>query len=81
MTGRLPSEMMGSGWINIVSADQREEVDLKWTEAMAEEREFNEDITLITGEGGKINVNCHTLKMVNHSQKVIGYMAFFTVLV
>lgn len=79
ITGRMPSEMMGKGWINILSPEDREKVGQDWEQAIAEEREFVQRMTLVTGAGEKVQVNCHTLKMADHSQKVMGYMAFFTV--
>jgi PAS domain S-box-containing protein len=77
MTGRAPDEVKGSGWINTVAHRDRERVVMSWNKAMEEEREFEEEFTLITPDDNRCKVQVRTYKM-SEDDSPIGYIGMVT---
>jgi len=78
LTGRLPNEICGSGWINIVSHIDRERIGQAWQEAISDERDFEEDFAIIA-DRKEIQISCRAVRMVDGMQRVLGYWGTFTI--
>ena len=78
MTGRAPSEVNGSGWINTVAERDRERVKAEWDEAIAEGREFESHFMIITPDNGRLEVCIRTYKMVDSNNAPLGFMGMVT---
>lgn len=78
MTGRAPSEVSGTGWINTVAERDRERVWEEWTHAVQEAREFESRFLLITPEGGRKEVCVRTYKMSNDLNEPLGFIGMVT---
>ena len=80
MTGRTPSEVKGSGWINTVAERDRERVKTEWDDAMEENREFESRFLLITPDDDRIEVQVRTYKYEESGNKnePLGFMGIVT---
>lgn len=66
-------ELMGKGWINVVSENYRDEVDEKWYESVREDREFEMRIMFATPDGAEFPVMVRSYKM-RHNGETIGFL-------
>ena len=78
MTGRAPSEVNGSGWINTVAERDRERVMSEWTEAVATGREFEGDYLMITPDDERLEVSVRTYKMMDDNGEPLGYIGILS---
>lgn len=78
MTGRAPDEVKGSGWINTIAHRDRERVVLAWNTAIREEREFEEEFTMITPDDDRCEVSARTYKMSGQDDQPIGFLGMLT---
>jgi len=78
MTGRAPSEVNGSGWINTVAESDRERVLHDWHEAIKEDREFETEYIMYTREGTTQRVALRTYRMSTDDHEPLGFMGMVT---
>jgi PAS domain S-box-containing protein len=78
MTGRAPSEVNGSGWVNTIAERDRERVISEWQTAIAEEREFEAEYMIITPDNDRAKVAVRTYKMVGQQSEPLGFMGVMT---
>lgn len=72
-------ELMGKGWINVISEDMRDEVDEKWYESVQDNREFEMNIMYVKPSGEEFPVMVRSYKM-RHNGKTIGFLGSVTLL-
>lgn len=73
ITGRTPDELIGSGWLNCISSEKREDIDKKWDTTIKENRELHETFSFIIPTGGTIEVMFSVTPMFNRKNVLIGY--------
>lgn len=78
MTGRAPSEVNGTGWVNTIAERDRERVMAEWQTAIAEEREFESEYLIITPDNDRAKVAVRTYKMVGQHSEALGFMGVMT---
>lgn len=75
MTGRVPDELLGSGWYNIIDHETRAQVSQSFRNAVAHHREWESEFDLVTVQGDVHRVVCHALRYNNAKNDTIGYLA------
>lgn len=80
MTGRAPSEVNGSGWINTVAERDRARVKQEWQDAMDAGREFESSYQMITPDDDRIEVQVRTYKYERSDdpENPLGFMGIVT---
>ena len=78
LTGFSLSELLGDGWINVVHPEEREMVHDKWAEAVADRREFCEQIRYVRPSGREYLVLVEVFRQIGQRGKVIGYLGVVT---
>lgn len=80
MTGRAPTEVKGSGWINTIADRDRERVKAEWDAAIAANREFESSFWLITPDDDRIEVSVRTYKyeQSDDPEHPLGFMGIVT---
>lgn len=71
---RMPSELMGHGWVNAISRKDRERVVTGWNEAVIEDREFVDEFSFQTPDGTLIPTRVISYKMTDRNKGTIGYL-------
>lgn len=74
LSGRGIDELKGSGWINVITPDEREEVKELWYEAAESNREFEMRVTYQDTLGKKFQVDIRSYKMTSPNGETTGYM-------
>lgn len=74
VTGRMESELLGSGWINSVDELDRERVDRSWEYALENGIEFSSSFRMIDSDGETFMVKLTANPMKSQDGKVIGYL-------
>lgn len=72
--GRVPEELTGLGWINMIAQEYREEVREAWLKAIEEEREFHRVITVETPNGITKQLQMNTVRMYDDSDTTLGWV-------
>lgn len=72
-------ELIGKGWINVISESYRDEVDEKWYDSVREDREFEMKIMYVTPDGVEFPVMVRSYKM-RHNGETIGFLGSVTLL-
>jgi PAS domain S-box-containing protein len=74
LTGLLPSEAYGSGWIISIHEDDRDRIWREWRDAVNQERDFVGEYFINRKNGGKIKVRgaCHVIK--NNKGNVVSFV-------
>jgi PAS domain S-box-containing protein len=67
-------DVLGQGWVNIISIDDREDVMNEWNNAIANSRDF--DMSYTTVKGDKVHHVARALR--SNDLKVIGYLGTIT---
>ncbi len=73
ITGRTPDELVGTGWINCISSESREDINEKWLDTISENRELHETFSFILPTGGVIEILFSATPMFNTKNVLIGY--------
>ena len=75
--GWMPHELHGSGWKNLVCADDRERVYAEWKDSLAEGRDFISEFSYVTkgGELLRVSVKCEPIRS-STDRSVVGYVGF-----
>lgn len=66
-TGRPTGELMGWGWVNMISMKERRAVMEAWQEAIEEGRVFETRFNLVDYQGGEFLVALRATPVVNHT--------------
>lgn len=69
--GKIPTDLLGSGWINAVHTDDKLMVRGEWNRAISNHRDL--DISFLTNTTPPITVTMRTTKLL-HDNEVLGYM-------
>jgi len=80
LTGVTIAEMRGTGWINCVHPDWRVKVQASWDKAVAEKREFSEDIMYISVEGDPYMVHVMGYREIDQAGNLRGYLGVVTLI-
>jgi len=67
MTGLLPNESKGNGWINGVDPKDRQRVWKEWNDAISQQRDFMMEYNLL-----KAHVMCHAVVVRDNNNEVMG---------
>lgn len=78
MTGRAPSEVNGTGWVNTIADRDQARVIGEWQKAIDEEREFEAEYMIKTPDDSRCHVAVRTYKMVGSEQEALGFMGVMT---
>jgi PAS domain S-box-containing protein len=73
LSGRTPDELMGSGWINCVSSQYRDDVTKNWHLTVTENRDWTDTFSFVIPTGGEISVIFTATPMFNTKNALIGY--------
>ena len=74
-TGMNLDELMGSGWINAIASDQRDEVKKRWYEATTANREYQFRTHYLNADSNTdFYADIHSYKMTNPDGTVTGYL-------
>lgn len=73
LSGRTPDELMGSGWINCIENDRREEVARNWYLSVSENRDWTDSFSLVIPTGGSVHIIFTATPMFNTKNALIGY--------
>lgn len=73
-TGRTIDEVRGSGWVNVVHPDSREEVVEAWYDSVKHDREFEMVVHLIDTSGISFKLDVRSYKMTSYEGKTAGFM-------
>jgi len=71
--GRDVSEILGHGWQNAISQDDREEVVAEWYKSVKENREFSMEFNFETPTGKLVKSKVRSYKLVNPRGEILGY--------
>jgi PAS domain S-box-containing protein len=71
--GRDAKEIMGHGWINAISLDERDAVVAEWYKSVEEDREFHMNFSFETPTGIKTQAKVRSYKMVDSKGDTLGY--------
>lgn len=71
---RLPTELMGRGWINIVHPAERSRVEQSWDVAIDNGREVELDFVGISNDHETYNVRTKTYAMHDNDDVIVGYL-------
>ncbi len=74
LSGRSAEELRGSGWINAISPDEREDDKNAWYEAAESNREFEMRVTYQNTLGVQFEVDIRSYKMTSPNGETTGYM-------
>lgn len=77
---RERSEVMGTGWINVIAQEDKERVWNEWEQAVAAKREINLYFNFETPGGKKIPVKAKSYILTNDSEEILGYLACVEIL-
>jgi PAS domain S-box-containing protein len=80
LTGRTLSEVVGFGWLNTISSEDRERVLAEWLEAVEQKREFDSNYTKKSVDGEEFKVDAHTNIMRSPTGTPVGYLKMVRVL-
>jgi PAS domain S-box-containing protein len=80
LTGQLPEQLTGSGWVNTVAPRDRDRVADEWECAVTEGREFSTAYLIERPDGERVHVRCRTYVMRDCRGSVIGYSGTLTIL-
>jgi len=72
---RDASELMKTGWVNVVTSEDRDRVIEEWHEAVKDKREINIYFSLETPGGNKIPVKTRSYVLRNPKDKLLGFLA------
>ena len=73
-------ELKGDGWVNVIHPDDRTRVHKLWSEAVAENREFSENIKYIKPGGDPYMVHVEAYRELDRSGTIRGYLGVVTVI-
>ena len=76
--GRVPTELYNHGWVNIVSANQRDNFMAAWEACLADERAFETEFTGVHTNGESFPCRIKSDSIENYNGRVIGYLATVT---
>ena len=79
-TRRLPGEILGNGWLNMLHPEDRDAIRHAWHEAIREEVELETDLRVISTEGEILPVICKAYLMHDVTGVVIGWLVSFRTL-
>ena len=71
--GMNMSEILGHGWQNGISQDDRDDVVTEWYKSVEENREFSMNFNFETPDGIKTLCKCRSYKLVDSRGELIGY--------
>ena len=77
MTRRMPGEILGNGWINMLHPEDRDAIRHAWHEAIREEVELETELRIISTEGEILPVICKAYLMHDVNGLVIGWLVSF----
>ena len=72
LTGRTMEELLGTGWINIIPQEEREEVLKYWRSALENKTHFDATFTIQSTNGHKYKVKGHAFPVI--TDKIEGYV-------
>lgn len=68
------TDLEGKGWLNFLSAAERQRIFQEWQTAVAHEREFSADFTLAPAEGTPFTVHCNAFPMFDGKENLSGWI-------
>ncbi|MHC4413502.1 MAG: PAS domain-containing protein [Planctomycetota bacterium] len=77
MVRRMPGEILGNGWINMLHSEDRDAVRHAWHEAIRDEVELETELRIISTEGEILPVVCKAYLMHDINGLVIGWLVSF----
>ena len=79
--GKLPSDLMGFGWINVIAEDEREKVQTDWYQAAQEKRSYEATLTMLDDEGNEFKAYVRSQRMLSDTDKILlGYIGHIDIL-
>ena len=74
MTGMLPSEAMGNGWIHGVHEEDREKVSAEWEHAVKQQRETSSTFRIGNHHTGYVKVKALSMLLRNSIGEMVGFV-------
>ncbi len=74
LSGRSIEELKGSGWVNVIVPEERDEVKEAWYDSAEGDREFEMRVTYKDTSGREFEVDIRSYKMTSPDGKTTGYM-------
>lgn len=78
LTGFSVGEVTGDGWINVLHPKWRKCIHDKWLDAVAEGREFSEDIMYVKPDGEEYMVHVNAYREIDSKGTIRGYLGVVT---
>lgn len=78
--GRLPGDLMGRGWINVIAEDQRDKIKKDWYQAAKENRSYEATLVMQTSKGKKFKAYVRSQRMLSDSKVLLGFIGYIYVL-
>ncbi len=73
ITGRDPSEFMGSNWVNVVHPKDRERSVKDWFEAVRHGRDYESTVSITDIKDNEIKIRSRATRMLDNKGNIIGY--------
>lgn len=67
-------QLKGDGWINFISARERDLIMRKWREAVEGGREFSENATILCADGTEVVAHMNVFRETDYFGKIRGYL-------
>jgi PAS domain S-box-containing protein len=80
VVGRTPSELLGSGWYNTITADEKDKVTKEFRDAIKNHREWEMTYTISTRDTEKRQVTCRAYRYQDSSGNTMGYLGMMSYL-
>jgi PAS domain S-box-containing protein len=78
LTGFSMAQVEGDGWVNVIHPDWRTKTHAKWHSAVAEGREFSEDIMYVNPDGESYMVHVNAFRERDGEGRIRGYLGVVT---
>lgn len=76
-TRRLPGELLGNGWFNIIHSEDRELVRQSWRQAVKEKRDLETVVRIVSTDGEVIKASCKAYAMHDYRNEILGWVSSF----
>lgn len=74
LTGASLDEVRGDGWINVIAMHDRDRVRANWDNAVAEGREYHDDITFLDHHGNEFTAHTDVYRELDYKGNIHGYL-------
>lgn len=80
LTGLMPYEANGNGWVMGISDRDRDRVYAEWKEAIEQHRDFETKCKMGNSEIGYVNVRLRSFSIKNRKSSLMGYLGIVEIL-